>query len=173
MWLYLFVRLALCYSFHELSGLRFISVFVIITEYMVFITVNLQSRAVAIEFLFFACPIVSEFGVNTMQDPSAAVVVPVPGEHGAVQAPDQIAQPQVKRRRMSVKGPDPLQQVVPPQVAAVLPIGGLIWGDKTEESFKVSTNRQKYRFVYDRFHRWFERKDLDFVSSDASTCSRE
>ena len=69
-------------------------------------------------------------------------------------------------------GPDPLQQVIAPQVAAVLPIGGC-WSNQTEESFNRLTNRQKYRYVYDRFFRWFGDKDLQYVRHDASTCSNE
>ena len=109
-----------------------------------------------------------------MQDPAApaAVVGPVADQHGVAQAQVQVAQPQVKRRRMSVKGPDPLQQVIAPQVAAVLPIGGC-WSNQTEESFNRLTNRQKYRYVHDRFFRWFGDKDLQYVRHDASTCSNE
>ena len=109
-----------------------------------------------------------------MQAPPAAVADPVPGEHGVVQAQEQVAQPPAKRRRMIVKGPDPLQQPLAPQpVAAVLPINSVDWTGQTEDSFFRLSHRRRYRWVYDRFARWWKDKKLEFVASDASTCSNE
>ena len=119
-----------------------------------------------------------------------AVSAPIPVGGGEVQVLPQVADPSVKRRRISVKGADPscrvkrrrlsvkaphpsLYPLLPrPQVAAQ-PLNDSLWNDCDEASFDVLMQRRSYRYVYNKLAHWFSGTQPDWKACQDSFCMEE
>ena len=89
----------------------------------------------------------------------------------------QVADPAPKRRRLSVKSPNPSipppSPSPPPVVLPTRPSLPPLWVGVDEATFEESTHRRQYRLIYNRFMSWWLKSSPDWVVVQGCSCTEE